>query len=74
MSVAFFLCKSAHTVVPLPCVSLIGHVHTVRTRKGKACVAGDVESGTAGSTADQMDMKGEFCHFLQISKTERYCS
>lgn len=60
-----------------PHVSLIGHVHTVRIRNCEARTARAsswVESGTAGSTADQMDMKRGLCHSLQISKTERFCS
>lgn len=35
--------------------------------------AAEWKSDTTGSSAEQMDMKGELCHFLQISKTERYC-
>lgn len=64
-------------LVATPRVSLIGHVRTVRIRNHKAHTARPgswVESGTTGSTADQMDMKGELCRSLQISKTESHCS
>ncbi len=59
-------------------VSLLrGHSCPVRIRNGAdhtAWAGSWVESGTVGSTADQMDMKGKLCRSPLISKKERHCS
>lgn len=65
--------RRGSAVIPL-CMSLIGHVRSVRIRIHSAHTARAsswVETNTAGSTADQMDMKGELGRSLQISKTKR---